>query len=268
MKNPVLLIIPDIHGRDFYKSAVDEAVKDNVDIICLGDYLDPYPYEELLEGGVSKPLKELVALKKKYPHKIHLLIGNHDSSYMFHPSMCRARYDMFNGPKYQRYFQNNAKSFDLFYRTEIAGKKFLFSHAGITRQWMSAVCDKIGLRTDNLDVFLHELNMRFKEFSLNNEKNSIWSLLSHVGIERGGKEDSGSMIWADFFEHVDKLNHLEDSEIIQVVGHTQLNYHPVSVGTRLYCLDCREPFYIDNEGTIRNWNTDEDIMTKYNFLDK
>lgn len=265
MKNPVLLIIPDIHGRDFYKSAVDEAIKDNVDIICLGDYLDPYPYDELHEGGVSKPLKELVALKKKYPHKIHLLIGNHDSSYMFHPSMCRARYDMFNGPKYQKYFQNNATSFDLFYRTDIAGKKFLFSHAGITRQWMSAVCDKIGLQTDDLDGFLHELNMRFKEFCLNNEKNSIWSLLSHVGIERGGKEDSGSMIWADFFEHTDQRNWLSDTDIVQVVGHTQLKYNPVRVDDRLFCLDCRTPFYIDSEGAIRNYHNDQSIMDTDNF---
>ena len=145
MINPQILIIPDIHGRDFHKSAVKEAVKNILDIVCLGDYLAPYPYEESHKGGASKLLKELVALKKKYPHKIHLLIDNHDSSYMFHPSMCRARYDTLNGPRYHKYFQNNAKAFDLFYRTEIAGKNFLFSHAGITRQWMSAVSKKIGL---------------------------------------------------------------------------------------------------------------------------
>ena len=34
MINPQLLIIPDIHGRDFHKSAVKEAVKNSLDIIC------------------------------------------------------------------------------------------------------------------------------------------------------------------------------------------------------------------------------------------
>jgi hypothetical protein len=69
-----------------------------------------------------------------------------------------------------------------------------------------------------------------------------------------------------FFEHMDKSNWLDDENLIQVVGHTQLNYHPASVGSRLYCLDCREPFYIDSEGVIRSWQTDDDIMTKYNIL--
>lgn len=233
---PQILIIPDIHGRDFHKSAVKEAVKNSLDIVCLGDYLDPYPYEESHEGGASKSLKELVALKKKYPHKIHLLIGNHDSSYMFHPSMCRARYDMLNGPRYHKYFQNNAKAFNLFYRTEIAGKNFIFSHAGITRQWMSVVSKKIGLQTDDFEAFLNELNERFKEFSVSNEKNLIWSLLSHIGVERGGQDDSGSIIWADFFEHADKKNWIDNDSITQIVGHTQLNYHPVSICNRLYCL--------------------------------
>ena len=67
---------------------------------------------------------------------------------------------------------------------------------------------------------------------------------------------------------MDKSNWLDDENLIQVVGHTQLNYHPASVGARLYCLDCREPFYIDSEGVIRSWQTDDDIMTKYNILTK
>ena len=45
---------------------------------------------------ISKPLQELLALKLESPHKIHLLVGNHDSSYMFRPSMCPARYDYLN----------------------------------------------------------------------------------------------------------------------------------------------------------------------------
>ena len=87
MLNPRILILPDIHGRDFYTDALKEAFELGIDIVCLGDYLDPYPYDELHKDGVSKPLKELLAIKKEHPHKVHLLIGNHDSSYMFHQSM-------------------------------------------------------------------------------------------------------------------------------------------------------------------------------------
>ena len=265
MKNPQILILPDIHGRDFYKDALKEAVELGIDIVCLGDYLDPYPYEELHEGGVSRPLKELIALKKEHPHKVHLLIGNHDSSYIFHPKMCRARYDILNGPIYSGIFERNALSFDLFLDTNIAGKRFLFSHAGITRMWMDEVRRNLGLETDNLDAFLEKLNYMFKEFCLSNEKNSIWSFLSHIGVERGGHEVSGSMIWADFFEHTDSKNWLPDSDIIQVVGHTQLRYNPVRVDNRLFCLDCREPFYIDSEGVIRSYYNDRSIMDTDNF---
>jgi hypothetical protein len=268
MLNPRILIIPDIHGRDFYTDALKKAVELGIDIVCLGDYLDPYPYDELHKDGVSKPLKELLAIKKEHPHKVHLLIGNHDSSYMFHPSMCMARYDKLNGQIYTKLFKNNALSFDLFFDTNISGKRYLFSHAGITKMWMTEIARRLNLDVDDLDAFLEKLNYKFKEFCISNEKCSIWSYLSYIGEERGGQHLSGSMLWADFFEHVDKRNHLLDADVIQVVGHTQLNYHPVSIDTRLFCLDCREPFYVDGDGVIRSWQTDENIMTKYNILAK
>ena len=265
MINPEILIIPDIHGRDFYKDALSEAVDLGVDIVCLGDYLDPYPYEEVHEGGVSKPLQELLALKKESPHKIHLLIGNHDSSYMFRPSMCPVRHDCLNGPFYQRLFLNNSTAFDLFLWSEIAGKRFLFSHAGITNTWMKEVSKGLGLVVDDIDAFLNKLNYMFKEYCLSREKSDIWPCLSHIGDERGGKDSGGSMIWADFFEHTDSKNLLPDPEIIQVVGHTQLNYNPVRIDNRLFCLDCREPFYIDSDGIIHYYHNDKSIMDTDNF---
>ena len=43
MINPKILILPDIHGRTFYKKALWEAVDEGAEIVCLGNYLDPYP---------------------------------------------------------------------------------------------------------------------------------------------------------------------------------------------------------------------------------
>ena len=37
-----ILIIPDVHGREFWKEAKDYPGK----IVFLGDYLDPYTYYE------------------------------------------------------------------------------------------------------------------------------------------------------------------------------------------------------------------------------
>ena len=45
-----MIIIPDIHGRSFWKDAVKG--RENEKIIFLGDYTDPYSYEgiEFWEG--------------------------------------------------------------------------------------------------------------------------------------------------------------------------------------------------------------------------
>ena len=52
MINPKILILPCISGRKFYCKALCEAVDKGAEIVCLGDYLDPYPGDELHEKGV------------------------------------------------------------------------------------------------------------------------------------------------------------------------------------------------------------------------
>ena len=91
MINPKILILPDIHGRKFYCKALCEAVDKGAEVICLGDYLDPYPGDELHEKGVFAPLKELVEVKKQHPGHVHLLIGNHDSDLQI-LSLCKGLY--------------------------------------------------------------------------------------------------------------------------------------------------------------------------------
>ena len=41
------IIIPDVHGRDFWRETVKTYINTNVVFIFLGDYLDPYPHEEM-----------------------------------------------------------------------------------------------------------------------------------------------------------------------------------------------------------------------------
>ena len=133
MNNPKILILPDIHGRAFYQKALYEAVDKGAEIVCLGDYLDPYPGDDLHERGVFAPLKELVEVKKQYPERVHLLIGNHDSSYMLNRHICEHRYDYKQGPFYMKFFRENYDLFELAYMTEVNGKRFMFSHAGISK---------------------------------------------------------------------------------------------------------------------------------------
>ena len=58
-----ILIIPDIHGRSFWKKAVDENM-DKVDkIIFLGDYLDPYPWENITRKEAISNFDDIIKFK-------------------------------------------------------------------------------------------------------------------------------------------------------------------------------------------------------------
>ena len=257
-----ILIIPDIHGRSFFKDALCEAVRDNVEVVCLGDYLDPYEEDGITNDNAYSILQELIEAKKARPHMVHLLIGNHDSSYLYASEMRLSRFDHDNARRNHEFFINNSLCFDLFYDTHIAGKRFLFSHAGVTSGWLS----EIGYSLCGIDDILMLLKEEYLEYCLDNSKTSIWEKLSYISGDRGGRYKEGSLVWADFFEHTDQRNWLNDDAITQVVGHTQLNFRPVRVLDRLFCLDCGEPFYIDGNGIIRSWRTNESIMNADNFV--
>lgn len=262
MSTKETLIIPDLHGRAFFRDALSEAVRDNVEVVCLGDYIDPYVEDGITNDEAFSILEELLEVKKARPHMVHLLIGNHDSSYLYDPEMCLSRFDHDNARRNHEFFIKNSLHFDLFFDTNIAEKRFLFSHAGITSGWLS----EIGYSLSGIDDVLMSLEKEYLEYCLDNSKTAIWKKLSYISGDRGGIHKNGSLIWVDFFEHTDQQNWLNDDGITQIVGHTQLNYHPVRVSDRLFCLDCGEPFYIDGNGIICSWRTNKSIMNTDNFV--
>ena len=78
----MILIIPDIHGRNFWKKAVEEN-KDKVDkIILLGDYLDPYPWEGITRKEAISNFQEIIDFKSENRDKVVLFVGNHDLAYI------------------------------------------------------------------------------------------------------------------------------------------------------------------------------------------
>ena len=52
-----ILILPDIHGRTFWKDAVEH--EQFATIIFLGDYLDPYPSEGINDEQALATFKEI-----------------------------------------------------------------------------------------------------------------------------------------------------------------------------------------------------------------
>ena len=57
-----ILVVPDVHGRLFWKEPVKEFF-DTVDrVVFLGDYLDPYEGEEGLADDIFENMMEIIEL--------------------------------------------------------------------------------------------------------------------------------------------------------------------------------------------------------------
>ena len=58
-----VIILPDIHGRTFWKYAL-EHIDEFDKVIFLGDYLDPYPHEGITFDESVENFKEILEFKK------------------------------------------------------------------------------------------------------------------------------------------------------------------------------------------------------------
>ena len=225
-----LLIIPDVHGRTFWKEAVEKHGEECDKVIFLGDYLDPYPIEFITRKSAIENFKEILKYKKENPDKVILLLGNHDLPYYDRNFFTKCRYDSSNAYKIKQNFGKNRILFQLAYETDL-DKHYLFTHAGVLRSWYERHKNLIG------DFTVENLN-RLKTFP------GGIKILCDVSRERGGIGWIGSMVWSDIAEKGD----MEDFDgIYQVFGHSQQYSHPVITQTWA-CLDCRKAFILDEEG--------------------
>lgn len=243
------LIVPDIHGRDFWVEPMKRALKDdNTKIIFLGDYLDPYPnefekhvdYKEL----AFDQFKYILKLKNDYPDKITLLLGNHDLSYAVSTKICDCRRD------YQRYssireiFRLNKAKFSLLTEVKQGDNRFIISHAGVSLEWLKQA-NMQGFSKENIVDFLnnkYELMMN----SDDPEENEFAYDLGMCSYYRGGSNKVSSIVWADIYESI-----FDNPEYIcyQIFGHTRAFSQPI-VCEKFAMLDCSKVFYLNEDGTI------------------
>ena len=229
-----ILVVPDVHGRTFWKEAVEKHEKECNKIIFLGDYLDPYPWECITDGITRKTtienFKEIIQHKKDNPDKVILLLGNHDLSYYDRNFKFRVRYDSSNAFKIKQNFSRNRGLFQLAYEIDL-DKHYLFTHAGVLKSWYERHKELIG------DFTVDNLN-RLKTFP-----DGI-KVLCDISRERGGFGRIGSMVWSDIYEKSDS----EDFDgIYQIFGHSQQESQPVITKTWA-CLDCRKAFILNEDG--------------------
>ena len=255
-----LIIIPDVHGREFWKKA-KEYINQGVKTIFLGDYLDPYSFEGISEEDAVANFEDIIDTAKKHEN-VQLLIGNHDCGYFFDTMInnCRTIYNYFYDIRAM--FRDNKELFKLAYTENIGNIQFLFSHAGIDNRWL----------TENGKFMTGETVVDKVNSILDKENKIIIGLLGCVPQSRGGWTEYGSCVWQDihdWFSSFGEYNGIPNTT--QICGHTmqlqykqehgQILYRPdkpfYNESGNVYCLDCQQCFFIDGEGDIRYLETEE-----------
>ena len=229
-----ILIIPDVHGRRFWRAALDTGRYGKV--IFLGDYVDPYAFEGIDNLSAISSLKDILSLKMIYPDQVILLLGNHDLCYLsdhYRDLAENDRYDYEYEEEIQKLFRRWSGYFKLAHEEKINGTRYLFSHAGVTMPWLKQNSKIIG------EPDAGHLNLLLAT------KKGI-NALAQIGQARCGYYTSGSIVWADC-EELAKSNPLPDT--YQVVGHT-IQFDGPIIAEHYACLDCRAAFSIDRKEKI------------------
>lgn len=232
-----VIVIPDVHGRTFWKEAVKG--KEDQQIIFLGDYVDPYPHEQIDDTQALENFKEILEFKKNHPDNVILLIGNHDCSYMYSPSVCNCRYSLKHWKELQDLFRDNKHLFQMAYECEVNDKVYEFSHAGISDQWI----ERVSQYGDAMKVDI-ESNVEYINRLYNDHQDVLVEFLKDCSWYRGGSYTSGSCVWSDVREWVRKYEK-NTSKNIQVFGHTQLEKDPYIIPNKILCLDCRKEYILE-----------------------
>lgn len=247
-QNIKCLIVPDVHGRVFWKEPVNRVLgAGNGPVIFLGDYVDPYLHEwydsaENVRRKAIEELKSIIALKKLYPKNVILLLGNHDCTYMIGKDICECRTDYENFNEIKEIFHNNRSLFQLAYELRTDGRHFIFSHAGIRREYaVSCFGDEV-----NEDNVVSLFNNAFTE-----DKTEVMNSLGIYSRYRGWSPfDYGSIVWADAREWA--FNKPDETFGYNVVGHTML-MRPY-IGEYMAFIDTQEVYAIDNSANIVKYN--------------
>jgi len=249
-----ILVVPDIHGETFWREPVQKYINKIDRIIFLGDYLDPYPEEgkEYSPQELFDNLMDIVAIKRDYMDKVVLLKGNHDQHYaseMFRALACGSRCDTINWSIYNAVFVRNHELFKLAHLEEINGIPYLFSHAGLTLNWINKVNSSIWKLADNkISVADPDIIERINELDDNDEGQELLSIIGRYRNVIGPR--SGSILWADIEEHAipDAPKAYGLNKVFQVVGHSRLNdkYDKVEFDN-LVLIDSQQCFMIDED---------------------
>lgn len=245
----VFIVIGDVHGRKFWKEAIPY---NDIPIIFVGDYLDPYTsIEDITSKDAISNFKEVMDYARGNKN-VHLLYGNHDSYAFRSTALCAVRHDWVRYEDICKLYSDNKELFTMSFDLKHGNVRYLFTHAGFTPYW---------LRTYGKALYggRYRLNAKTINKPFENEYpyggKEGFRALCEIGYKRGGLDPTGSFLWADFEEHAE-LASIEQKtipkNIIQVFGHSWLKESIHVKGSYEFCcVDCKEAIYLDDKGTFR-----------------
>lgn len=228
-----ILVVGDVHGREFWHKVAEAEAYDFDHFIFLGDYFDNFP--PLTGDKILHNFFDIVEFKHKYPNKVHLLIGNHDFHYMkFSPS------------RYSGYDHEFAKDIqDVVHdclekdilKPAVAFGDLLFTHAGVGQEWYKNVAK---LPPGNP---AEQINKAFKEQPL------LFDFLSG-GVSSYGDDTHQGPMWI----RPDSLKNQMLGGYHQFVGHSympRISFHQNQEKMTLAMLDAptaKEYISLDTKG--------------------
>lgn len=238
---PVMLIIPDFHGRTFWRKSVGSYP--DLPTVFLGDYLDSYThYDGILPSEALVEFKEILKFKRQNKERVTLLLGNHDVHY-FGAKLNSSRKDWMNQEEIESIFVKSLSLFELTKLVRVGDKQYLFSHAGLIPEWMEWHFEGVDLNdsvhvSKLLDDKLNDVEI-FRQF--------VSTALMDKSASRWGPARYPSIVWADVEDHQYQQRRLPN--IYQIFGHTQQEFDPVI--TEHYAnLDCRKAVLLKEDGEL------------------
>jgi predicted phosphodiesterase len=219
-----ILVIGDIHGRKFWEKPC-ENIEKYQRVIFLGDYFDPYNFENIGFDDCIQNFQKIIELKKNNTNKVVLLLGNHDEPYVsdiyYHFSIWHCRHSSTYHDAIHKLFNDNID----FFKIAHVEKDILFTHAGVDSRWLERI---VKCNETEINKICDVLN------NLQNNRHGL-EKLHCISRERGGRDICGSCIWADVHDMLWDVDHVMDEyhkddrkpihDIKQVFGHTIQAYY-------------------------------------------
>ena len=217
------VVIGDIHGRSVWKLIVHQE-RDASRFIFIGDYFDSFDI-----SGIEQihNFKEIIEFKETSGKEVILLIGNHD--YHYYPettsiagSTSGFQIRLANSIRFA--IDENRDHLQIAYQEGST----LFTHAGVSSEYMDQVFGIGGWKVENI---VNDLNELFKYKPL---------AFDFYGRDSYGDDTYQTPIWIRPRSLMKVNRKTLRKELIQVVGHTEQNEIDIkgkSTGGRYYFID-------------------------------